>query len=40
MADTNEGRAFGWEDNVEQESNYVLLDKGDYDFMVVNMERG
>ena len=40
MADINEGRALGWEDGVEQESSYVLLPKGDYDFMVINIERG
>jgi len=40
MANTDEGRALGWEDSIEQESNYVLLPKGDYDFMIVNFERG
>ena len=40
MANTEEGRALGWEDGVEQESSYVLLPKGDYDFMIVNFERG
>ena len=40
MADTNEGRALGWDDSVEKESEFILLPEGDYDFTVRTFERG
>jgi len=40
MADQNEGRAFGWEDRIEKESEFILLPPGDYDFTIGGFERG
>ena len=37
MADTN--REFGWEEEISQDSQFVLLPDGDYDFMVTGFER-
>ena len=31
---------FDWDDEIEQESEYTLLKPGDYDFEIVNFERG
>lgn len=33
-------REFGWDDEVVNESNFVLLEEGDYKFSLINMERG
>ena len=41
MADNNLGQGLGWEDDAQvQESEFVLLDPGVYDYQVVNFERG
>lgn len=41
MADNDLGRALGWEDDAQvQESEFVLLDPGVYDYQVVGFERG
>lgn len=41
MADTNLGQGLGWEDEAKvQESEFVLLDPGVYDYQVVRFERG
>ena len=39
MADYTD-REFGWDDEVENESSYTLLEEGDYKFTLINMERG
>ena len=31
---------FDWDDEIEQESEFTLLDPGDYDFEIVSFERG
>ena len=31
---------FGWDDEVVSESNFTLLEEGDYKFMLIDMERG
>ncbi len=36
----NTPRELGWEDEISQESNFVLLPPGDYNFEVVKFERG
>ncbi|MFL2076411.1 hypothetical protein [Marinilactibacillus psychrotolerans] len=36
----NNGGALGWDDEISQESSYILLPKGEYDFVVEKMERG
>ncbi|MBK5243716.1 MAG: DUF669 domain-containing protein [Eubacteriaceae bacterium] len=37
---TNEGRAFDWEDEVEQDGpEFITVPEGDYDFEVVKFER-
>ena len=33
-------RELGWDDEVSQESTFTLLDEGDYQFCLINMERG
>ena len=33
-------RAFGWDDTIENDSSYVLLPEGEYDFVVEKFERG
>lgn len=33
-------KTFDWDDEIEKESEYILLDEGDYDFEIVNFERG
>jgi hypothetical protein len=35
----NVERELGWNDEIEKESDFVLLDDGDYDFTIVNFER-
>ena len=41
MADNNLGQGLGWEDDAQvQESEFVLLDPGVYDYQVVAFERG
>lgn len=32
--------AFGWDDTIENDSSYVLLPEGEYDFVVEKFERG
>lgn len=36
----NNGGALGWDDEISQESSYILLPEGEYDFVVEKMERG
>ena len=36
----NIGYELGWDDEINQESSFVLLDEGDYRFRVANFERG
>lgn len=36
----NNEREFGWDDVIENDSSYVLLPEGDYDFTVEQFERG
>lgn len=38
MENVNE-RELGWDDEIEKESDFVLLDEGDYDFTIVSFER-
>lgn len=38
-ANQDMGMEIGWEDEISQESNFVLLDEGDYDFTVTSFER-
>lgn len=33
-------RELGWDDEIQQESEFTLLDEGDYDFEVTKLERG
>lgn len=33
-------RVFDWDDEIEKESEFTLLNEGDYDFEIVNFERG
>lgn len=33
-------RELGWEDEIEKDSDYVILPEGDYDFTVKSFERG
>ena len=35
----NLGAEIGWDDEISQESNFVLLEPGDYDFTVTSFER-
>lgn len=38
---TNEGREFGWDDEIQKDApEFALLPEGDYDFEVVSFERG
>ncbi|MGN0243641.1 MAG: DUF669 domain-containing protein [Lachnospiraceae bacterium] len=39
MDQTNE-RAFGWDDEISKESDFITLPAGDYDFMIESYERG
>jgi len=39
MSDNNLDHALSWEDDVSQESQFVLLPEGDYDFTVKDYER-
>ena len=36
----NDFKEFAWEDEVNQESSFTLLEEGDYRFRMVSMERG
>lgn len=36
----NEGREFGWEDEIKNDSEFTLLPEGDYSFTVDRFERG
>ncbi|MFC6464978.1 hypothetical protein ACFP65_08350 [Marinilactibacillus sp. GCM10026970] len=36
----NNAGALGWDDEISQESSFVLLPEGEYDFVVEKMERG
>lgn len=36
----NNGGALGWDDEISQESSFLLLPEGEYDFVVEKMERG
>lgn len=36
----NNGGALDWDDEISQESSYILLPEGEYDFVVEKMERG
>jgi len=40
MADINMGVALDWDSVIEKESEFVLLDDGEYDFTVTDLERG
>lgn len=40
MADEMMGSALNWDSVIEKENEFVLLPDGEYDFTVVNMERG
>lgn len=33
-------KTFDWDDEIEKESEFTLLDEGDYDFEIVSFERG
>ncbi|NLY09389.1 MAG: DUF669 domain-containing protein [Tissierellia bacterium] len=33
------GRELGWEDDIENESDFILLPEGEYDFRITNFER-
>ena len=35
-----EGKELGWDDTISQESSFVELPEGDYDFVVDHWERG
>lgn len=35
-----EGRAFSWDDMINNESTFTLVEEGDYDFKVTKVERG
>ena len=35
-----EGRAFNWDDMINNESTFTLVEEGDYDFRVMKVERG
>lgn len=35
-----EGRAFSWDDMINNESTFTLVEEGDYDFKVMKVERG
>jgi len=39
MTEQNTDREFTWDDEIEKDSDFILLDPGDYDFTVVNFER-
>lgn len=40
MSDNNMGFAFDWDSEIEKENEFIFLPDGEYDFKVVNMERG
>lgn len=33
-------RVFGWDDEIEKEDEFILIDEGEYDFKVAKFERG
>lgn len=35
-----EERAFGWEDEIEKDNDFIALQEGDYDFTIDHYERG
>lgn len=35
-----QNNVLGWDDEIEKDSEFVLLEEGDYDFEVTNFERG
>lgn len=37
---TDIDRELGWDDEIEKESNFILLPAGDYDFEITKFERG
>lgn len=37
---STEGRELGWDDNITQESSFIELPEGDYDFTINHYERG
>lgn len=39
MSEINNGNSLGWEDEIEQDSQFVELPEGDYDFSVDHYER-
>jgi len=40
MADNTMGSAFGWNDTIQNESEYEVLPNGTYDFEITSMARG
>lgn len=38
--DNNQEREFGWEDTIEQDSQFIEIPEGDYEFTVQSFERG
>ena len=38
--DVNEIKTFDWDDEIEKESEFALLEDGDYDFEITGFERG
>lgn len=38
--DVNEIKTFDWDDEIEKEGQFTLLDEGDYDFTITGFERG
>lgn len=40
MSDLNNMRTFDWEDEIEKDDQFIVLEEGDYEFTVVNFERG
>jgi hypothetical protein len=34
------GREYSWDDQIEKDSEFILLPEGDYDFEVMSFERG
>lgn len=40
MSDIDNMKTFDWEDEIEKDDQFVTLEEGDYDFTVINFERG
>ena len=38
--DVNDIKTFDWDDEIEKESEFTLLEEGDYDFTITGFERG